>query len=239
VKPLQFFVLSLAALGTIQCHGSSASPTPTPTTTALVAPASVTIARNDSATVTAKLQKSDGTTTDVTATAYWTTSDSSIVTVQAGVLKAVGVGTATIRVSESGLAATIAVTAIRNTLITGVVTVAETSGRRSIHAVGVFIDSNEMFGRWYSSAISEVSVGIGNTNVAPGNVALLLRVTPDPTLHWEENFATGTGSYVNVIDKDTGELVERLSLNVVTGYKAAENFDPIDFTWTLTIGTYH
>jgi hypothetical protein len=238
MKPLRLLAVCLATLASVQCHQSSVSPTPT--ATSLIVPASVTLARNGSTTVTAQLQKSDGTKEDVTATAYWTTSDSSVVTVQAGVLKAVGVGTATIRVSESGLAATIAVTAIRNTRLGGgVLSVAETSNLKSIHAVEIFIDSNRVFGEWFSQSMRTLSIPLGSVDIASGSVQLRLSVTPDQTLRLEANFATGSDSYVNVVDKDTNEVVDRLSLSVVTGHKATENFDPIDFTWTLTIGTYH
>jgi len=115
MRPRRMLATGLLALAAVQCGDSPTAPT----ATALIVPRSMVITRNGSATVSALLQKSNGQTEDVTATAVWVSSAPGVVTAQAGVLKAVGVGTATVTVTQSGLTATIAVTARRNMRLVG------------------------------------------------------------------------------------------------------------------------
>jgi len=212
------------------------------TATALIVPTSVTIARNGSATVTAQLQKSNGLTEDVTATAVWVSSAPSVVTVQGGVLKAVGVGTATVTVTQSGLTATIAVIARRNTQLAGVIGIAETGNLVSIHHVEVWLDTREIFALSVSGSERAWSVDLStqtyDKSVVPGSIQLSVRVTPDPDLTRENHFASRADSYVEVRDSETGERLDRLPLSVQSVVKPAGSRDSVALVWTLSIGTY-
>jgi hypothetical protein len=229
----------LLALATVRCGDS---PT-TPTATALIVPTSMVIARNGSATVTAQLQKSNGVTEDVTATAAWVSSAPGVMTAQAGVLKAVGIGTATVTVTQSGLSATIAVTARRNTRLTGVIGIMETGNIFSIHGVEVWLDTRQIYALGASGAERTWSVDLSAQNydksVAPGTTRLSVRVLPDPDRPpLESNFASRIDSYVEVLDSDTNERLERIPLSVQSVVKPAGSRDSVSLVWTLSIGTY-
>lgn len=240
MKQSRLLAVCLAALATAHCHQSPSAPT----ATALIVPASVTVAHNDSSTVTAQLQKSNGQTEDVTATAVWTSSAPGVVTAQAGVLKAVGVGTATVTVTHSGLSATIAVLARRITRLTSQITVEETRSRPLIHGVEAYLDTRVVYSLSFSGAERAVVLDLsaqpatGSTYVLPGSVRLSVRVTPDPILT-EASFSSRPESYVDVRDSETGELLERIPLSMQTVFRPDGSRDPVELVWSLSIGTYH
>jgi len=243
MKLWRMLAIGLVTLAAVQCGDSATAPTPPVTATALIVLPSIVIARNGSATVTAQLQKSNGLTEDVTATAAWASSAPSVVTAQAGVLKAVGVGTATVTVTQSGLTATIAVTARRNTRLAGVIGVAETGNLLSIHGIAVWLDSRKIYGISYSGAYQaryeDLSTQTYDKNVAPGTIRLSVEVLPDPDLPPRENtLASRADSYVEVLDSDTNERVERIPLSAQSVVKPAGSRDSVSLVWTLSIGTY-
>jgi RHS repeat-associated protein len=75
-----------------------------------IAPSSVSIAQNATQQLTATIIDSDGTTRDVTASAAWTTSNSSVASVVAGNVTGITPGAATITATAEGLSATASVT---------------------------------------------------------------------------------------------------------------------------------
>jgi len=236
----RLLAIGFVTLAAVRCGDSP----PAPTATALIVPTSMVIARNGSATVTAQLQKSNGLTEDVTATAVWVSSAPSVVTAQAGVLKAVGVGTATVTVTQSGLTAMIAVTARRNTRLAGVIGIAETGSIYSIHGVQAWLDTRKIYALGTSGAERVWSVDLStqtyDKSIAPGTTRLSVDVLPDPDRPPREHtFASRADSYVEVLDSDTNELLERLPLSVQSVVKPAASRDPVSLVWTLSIGTYH
>lgn len=81
-----------------------------------VAPASATLQAGQTQSLTATASYSDATTTDVTSTAAWSTSDASIATVSSsGVVAGIAAGSATITASFSGFTATAAITVFAGT----------------------------------------------------------------------------------------------------------------------------
>jgi hypothetical protein len=231
--------IGLVTLATLECGGSATAPT----ATALIVPPSIVIARNGSATVTAQMQKSNGLVEDVTATAAWASSAPNVLTAQAGVLKAIGVGTATVTVMQSGLTATIAVTVRRNTRLVGVIGITETANIFSIHGVQAWLDTRKIYALGTSGAERAWSVDLStqpyDKSVAPGTIRLSVEVLPDPDrVPQENNFASRADSYVDVLDSDTNERVERIPLSAQSVVKPTGSRDSVSLVWTLPVGTY-
>ena len=216
-----------------------------PTSVALVmTPTTLTVARNATGSLTVQVQRSNGTFENVTAAATWTSSAPDVVTVQAGVVKAVGVGTATVTAAYETLKATAAIVARRNTRLTGAITIEDTKGWSSIDTIDAYLDQRLVYGNGFSGGLPRWTIPLGDflpigsdTNVEPGDVRLSVRLIP--TTSFEVIWLSTPASYVELRDRDTGEVLERMPLNVQTVVKPPVPGAKGEIVWTLSIGVYH
>jgi len=234
-------IVVLAALLMPACHEHSPA---APTSVALVmTPTALTVPRNATASIMVQVQRSNGTLEDVTATAVWTSSAPAVVTVTAGVIKAVGVGTATVTVAYGGLTRTVDVVARRNTRLVGSIVVEDLDQRNSIHWVGSYLDSRMVFSRSFSGAYANYRVDFPqsgqafDSSVVPGTSKLSLKVQHAWPL--EVHYGTRAESYVEIWDSDTNEVLTRLPLSVqiVTVPPVVPTTGKI--IWTLPIDVFH
>jgi hypothetical protein len=224
------------------CQHSPAAPT---SVALLVTPDTLTVARNATGSITVQVQRSNGTTEAVTGAAVWTSSAPDVVTVQAGVVKAVGAGTATVTVTYGGLTRTVNVVARRNTRLTGAITVEDSNGFGSIHEIRAFVDGHTVYGLSFSSSERAYTIPLGDpqsagfdTSVAPGSVRLSVQVVYAGGFGGTR-YATRPASYVDVRDLDTNEMLARLPLSVQTATVASAYGEIGELAWTLTIDVFH
>ncbi len=226
---------------TMGCQHSPAAPTPVEL---LVTPVTLTLARNATSSMRAQVERSNGTIEDVTAAAVWTSSAPDVVTVQAGLVKAVGIGTATVTAGYDGLTRSVSIVARRNTRLTGEITVEDRDGRGSISWIEALLDGRQVYGHGFSASERVYTVPLGDpqsagydTSVAPGAVTLTVRVQHGGFV--QNLYASRPGSYVEIRDHDTNEVVARLSLNEQTVTVPAVFGATGELTWTLTINVFH
>ena len=129
------------------CQHSPAAPT---SVALLVTPDTLTVARNATSPITVQVQRSNGTLEDVTAAGVWTSSAPAVVTVTAGMIKAVGVGTATVTVTYNGLTRTVDVVPRRNTRLLGSIVVGDLNEQYSISRVESYLDSRMVYAQSFS-----------------------------------------------------------------------------------------
>jgi len=236
-------ILSLGGLLLLAaaCQHSPAAPT---SVALLVTPDTLTVARNATSPITVQVQRSNGTLEDVTAAGVWTSSAPDVVTVQAGVVKAVGVGTATVRVTYNGLTRTVNVVARRNTRLTGAITVEDSDGWGSIHEIDAFLDGRQVYGLGFSSSPRVYTIPLGDpqsagfdTSVAPGSVRLSVQVVLGGFVG--TTYASRPESYVDVRDRDTDEVLARLPLSVQTVTVPSVFGAKGELAWTLPIDVFH
>ncbi|MEI9936556.1 MAG: Ig-like domain-containing protein [Pseudomonadota bacterium] len=118
---------------------------PGPVASLELTPRELSIAAGTSSDVQATLIASDGTNTDVTSDASWTSSDPEVVTVEGGTVVGLEVGTAEITVTASSLTATLTVTVTDATLLTLSITpptpTLAKGLEKQLKATGVFTDN--------------------------------------------------------------------------------------------------
>jgi hypothetical protein len=119
-------LVSVLALNGACDRGAGAPPTSPTAVDLALSLSTVTLPRYGSVQTTLRLARSDGTSQDVTGAAVWTSMAPAIATVQAGLVTAVGVGTANVAASYGGLTVGLDVVARRNTRLVGAVTVEAT-----------------------------------------------------------------------------------------------------------------
>ena len=235
-----WLVMSLVAA--VACDRGPTAPT---LVGLVLTPAVVTAPRNGSTQVTAQLQRSDGTLEDVTAAAVWTSSAPAVVTVQGGLVNAIGVGTATVTVTHSGLTRAIEVVARRNTRLVGALTISDVQAfGYSMHSVEAFLDgrmvnahSSSGGDRLYRILIGETPYGvIADTSVVPGTHELSVRVTKTQP-PYQGRYTSSEDSYMDVWDSDTGEVLTRIGLPVQEQQAQAGPAD-VTFVWPLQIGIF-
>jgi hypothetical protein len=207
-------ILALSLLALAACE---AAPTG-PSATLSLSQTSLTLGRNGTDVIKATLASSD-----VTASAVWSSSNPAVVTVEAGALRAIGLGSATVTVTYRERTAAMQVTVRRNTAIGGVFAMRDVAGLESFGCVGVRMDGVEIGGRCGSDHRGSVrqEARFGRLSairdrafvVNPG----VLPLTVDVSLHGfvgqqSRQVATEDVSYIEFIDADTGESVERASL---------------------------
>jgi hypothetical protein len=235
---------------TASCGDSPAAPTPQgPMLQALVASQdSVTVARNTTVRLALRTRWSDGTGEDVTSSAAWSSSNSQVVTVQGGAVTAVGVGNATVTATYSGLSLTVQVVARRNTKVVGAITLAGT-GSGSMWTWG-----------WLCS--SSVDLSLDDYSLAPssdystvtGTRTWTFGLPPRPDVvavpgahrlgasvfydYWCGAFnpTSSADSHVDVIDRDTGEALERIQLPPMTFPLTAGTLT--ELAWTIDVGVF-
>jgi hypothetical protein len=233
---------ALVCLATAACGDSPTAPTTTtPTAVALVlSQESVSLTRNASTRLFVRVRQSDGTGDDVTAAATWTTSDSTVVTVQAGVVTAVGLGTATVTVTYAGLACRTGVSVRRNTILVGTIALEATRffWYSSDGLVEFYLDDRVVRPTGTSGEIAATFV-IGSqqsswdTTIPPGTHRLTVRL--GSTYMPEARFTSQSGSFMEVRDRDTSDLLDRIMLTpqtvVLTGGIG-------ELTWSFEIATF-
>jgi hypothetical protein len=209
---------------------------------------SLTLGRNATGSVTATVGPA-GRTSDVTADATWSSSNPSIVVAEAGQLRAVGLGSATVTASYRGRTATMQVAVRRNTALGGHIVVRETSGkevfgclsvRKSGESIGSRCGSDHYASVWQSADFgraTNVPSIHARSEVAPGTVDLEVRVS------FQEQFASGVGarllasdaaSYIEIFDADTGASLERSPLPRHEAVLATGDV----FTLSIAVKTY-
>jgi hypothetical protein len=238
-----------ACLTVAGCTHSTTEPTTTDTVSvvALVCSQdSVTIARNTSTRLFVRSRLADSGGEDVTAAATWTSSNSQVVTVASGLVSAVGVGAATITVSYAGLTRTIAVTARRNTLLVGTVTMAGTGTGRA-YSWGWFTASSrvmldnltlELASATYTSTTRVFQFGTTSkidTNVDPGAHELTITACCYFVCNAFQPVSSAD-SFVEIRDRDTGETLGRTTLSQQTLNLTADTASRV--TWTIDVGVF-
>ena len=231
------------ALMTLACGRSPSAPTGV----ALVCtPTTVIVARNATSAVTVHVQRSNGTKDDVTATAVWSSSAPGVVTVAAGVIRAVGVGTATVTVAYDGMTSTVDVVARRNTRLAGSIVVKDLDQRYSIHWLKCYLDARMVYSLGFSGGYSVRRVDFPQSDesydysVQPGPSTLSLEVRHDlPLQIGDVHYGTRAESYVEIWDSDTNEVLTRLPLSVQTVTVLPVVPTTGEIIWTPPIDVFH
>ena len=201
------WILVPAALLAEACHHGPTAPTVTDLS---FGAASVTLQRYESIHVSLLQKRANGTTEDVTTSATWSSSAPDVVTAQAGVLTAVGVGTATITASYAGQAASIDVDARRNLYYRADLLISDTRNAPTIERVGCFVDGRQTCSQSTGPYVSKtasmgVSYSLGTT---PGSHTLTVRVTK--ALQTEARYASRGDGHLDVTDANTQEHLGRV-----------------------------
>jgi hypothetical protein len=201
------WILVAAALLAGACHHGPTAPTVTDLS---FGAASVTLQRYESIHVSLLQKRANGTTEDVTTSATWSSSAPDVVTAQAGVLTAVGVGTATITASYAGQAASIAVDARRNLYYRADLLISDTRNAPTIERVECFVDGRQTCSQSTGPYVSKtasmgVSYSLGTT---PGSHTLTVRVTK--ALQTEARYASRGDGHLDVTDANTQEHLGRV-----------------------------
>jgi hypothetical protein len=186
---------------------------------------SLTLGRNTTGTVIAILG-SAARRSNVTAAVAWSSSNPAVIAVDAGVLRAVGLGSATVTASYRGHTATMQVAVRRNTAIGGQIVVREATGKEIFGCLAVRKNGESLGSRCgsdHAASVWQLANFGWATNVpsiravsavAPGTIGLDVRVS------FQEMFASGVGprpvatddaSYIEIFDADTGESLERFT----------------------------
>jgi hypothetical protein len=234
-----FLLVSVAVLSGACDHGEGTPTSPTTVSLALSL-STVTVPRYGSIQTTLRLTHSDGTSQDVTGAAVWDSTAAAIATVQAGLVTAVGIGTARVTASYSGITCALDVVARRNTRLVGSVTV-EAKELNGIQAVRAELDGRMVNGQSFSGTRKSWTIVIGqghwasyDTSVPPGAHTLTARVTLLTRPDLQVRGASDPSSYVEVRDSDTDEVLARILLPVQeqTGQMGSSS---VDLVWPLQI----
>jgi hypothetical protein len=117
-------------------------------------------------------------------------------------------------------------------------------GWLSMHIIEAHLDDRVVWKRSFSGGESRYTVPLGDpqsagndTSVEPGSVRLSVHLTP--TTNFEVTWVSRPESYVEVRDRDTDEVLERIALSVQTVVKPAVSGATGEFVWPLTIGVFH
>jgi hypothetical protein len=169
-----------------------------------------------------------------------------VATVEAGTVRAVGVGAATVTVSYGSWSRTVAVVARRNTRLTGTLRVVDGGGLYSIGRISAYLDTLVVYDRLISGGDASYTIPLGdlqrgdnNTNVEPGVVQLVIRLVCNSPFHSSITWASVADSYVDVRDRDTGETLARFQLPVKSATVTAGVSNSADMAWPLTIDVFH
>jgi len=221
-------------LGVAACSGAPTQATPIMTLSASVA--TLALERTTAATVQVTLVRG-GTPSDVTAAAIWTTSNPAVATVAAGVVTAVGPGSATIAAAHEGRSVSVPVTVRRRVYLRGRILTRDAVSRGSVSQASVYINGQRVSQNDLSGPASSMSVSFGLSQLsglpqAPGDHAVAVQLDNLPGQFTFE-YESPVGG-VEVRDKDTGELVTTIGVPGRTETLPAN----ARVTWTITIGSY-
>jgi hypothetical protein len=230
-------VAAALLLGAAACSDSPTTPTApsAPTIVGLtISPSTLTIARHQTTSVTATVQRSDGSKEDVSAKATWTSSSPETVAVQSGLAVGVNLGAARVTAGYGGYVASIDATVRRNLVVTLSIDVRYGGAGRVIGS----LDGRE-FDRCegvVSSNDCELSMGYSEVrpSIDPGTHELKVIFEPMAPLASGTTMSTGY-SYGYVNDGDTDSTLKwlefsRQSTDVVNGSRT--------LTWTFDVPVY-
>lgn len=236
--PILFVVLCL--LLTTACNDLQTTSSPTPTRSVVsiaLSTGTVSVGRNESTQVSATATWSDGTTADVTASAAWTSSNSQVATVAAGLVTAVGLGDAQVAATYGGKITTADVVVHRNTRIQGKVTIADSLGQRHMNDIAAYLDGVMVGAYGTSASYASLTVSFpysgANSNVEPGTHELAVGVRFSVEFPGVASIS-GLDSYYQIVDTDTNEVLATFLLPQQTRLLPAGTY----MTWPLEIGTY-
>lgn len=220
--------------------GCGSSPTASqPIATIAVSHTALALERTATAQITATSTVS-GTTTEVTTSASWRSSNEQVVRVAAGLVTAVAPGTATITVEGGGASQAVVVTVRRRVYLTGEVKVADGRGAPgSIASLGVLLDDGVYGGRGFSSPQELAVAPFGSASlrhsIAPGAHRFDLQIPTRPGDPFSDYPFTITFDQApRVVDLDTGEQVGTVALENRSGMYP----DNATVTWTFTLGAF-
>jgi len=248
---------SLAAIALLAACARSSPTAPAVTVAGLaVDRTTVALARNGTDRVTATLTLSDQSTHDVTDEAVWGSSDPSIVTVERGVITAVGVGTARVIAQHQNRVATVDVVARRNTMVRGQVAVVDIDrtpndyggGPGVLGYIDVFVDDRKVFFNGGSDygGYGKITARVPDVGVDPGARILTLSVgvwcgggrTTTSTRTWAGTFETEAGQSLEVVDRDTREVLDVIALDVRRASVSGVNCPKDLLSWTIQVPAY-
>ncbi len=231
--------LTLAALAFLAIGGCDSTPptAPPPTPELSLSQTAVALSRTSTSQVTATSTVSS-VPTDVTAAATWGSDNAQVVTVSAGLILAVGPGTANITAEHAGQSKTVAVTVRRRIYLTGEVRVHNLDGDETIDRVFIAVDGDEIgagggSGR-HSILTARMSFSPVNAVVEPGNRTLTVRVVGGPPEVRPEYRAVWVVA-IRVRDLDTSELLAAIPVAPKT---VQSTTNPQHIDWAIVIPAF-
>lgn len=232
----RFCVALLVLVATCGCESTPTSP-PAPTPVLSISQTAVSLDRTLTFQVSATSLVAD-VPTDITAAATWRSDNAEVATVSAGLILAVGPGTANITAEHAGQTKAVAVTVRRRTYLTGEVTVRNLAGEETIDGVYFALDGNGAGGRNGSgrqaSFTARMSLNPAGAVVQPGNRTLTVRTVTGPNGITASYSITWTAP-LRVRDLDTSEVIATLPIAVKT-VKADTRVHDVD--WTIVIPAF-
>lgn len=228
------WILVPAALLAGSCQHGPAAPTVADLS---FSAASVTLQRYGSIHVSLLQKRANGTTDDVTTSANWSSSAPDVVTAQAGVLAAVGVGNATVTASYAGQAASIDVDARRNLYYWADLLISDTRNAPTIYRVECFVDGRQtcnQTGGPYASKTASMGV-LFSLGTTPGSHTLTVRVTKSPQT--EARYASGGDGHLDVVDANTQEHLGQIPL-AAQEVAGATGVASVDIVWPFQVQVY-
>lgn len=226
--------LLVAAAG---CNSSPTAPPPVPVLS--VSESTVSLERTATSQITA-ISTVSGSTTDVTASATWRSSNEQVARVVAGLITAVGPGTATITVETSGVSKAIPVTVRRRVFLRGELLVQDGRGEPGgIASLDAKIDTTPIGATDTSSPEATLVVDFGmrgsKVRVSPGEHVLALSITTRAGDAWSDYpLAISFDGPASVVDFDTNERVGTVTFENKSGTFP----DDPDVTWSFTLNAF-
>ncbi|HEX5475391.1 MAG TPA: hypothetical protein VFX12_12070 [Vicinamibacterales bacterium] len=234
------FITALCALAAAGACGSSPTGPNSPRAPALsLDRTTLVVPRHETGQIRAAFGM-PGAQQDVTSAAAWTSSSPAIISVEAGLVTAKAIGTASVTAEYQGMRQMVTVTARRRTRLIGTIRVSDADGRQSMGSLHSYVDGQETGDDGTSHAQSSMSVtwggGLGwivDPVVDPGShtVSVAVGVLNPPNVYTSDG-----SSHVAVTDIDTGESLATISLPVQSKSLADIRTDRI--TWTVEVQTY-
>ena len=218
------------------CEGSPTEPVPLLTVSATELSLVRTETRALTATTTVK-----GAGTDVTSAATWRSSNTQVATAVAGLVTAVGPGTATISAEHSGQTRSLTVTVRRRTSLSGELRVETLDGSSTVEFLALYLDGVEVGGTGTSSPAQRLNVRFVSdrqrTAAEPGGreVRVRLESRNNRALNQAEfSYVMRWLTPVTVVDRDTSESLTTLELaeRTITVGPSAE------IVWNVTIPAF-
>jgi hypothetical protein len=199
--------------------------------------ASVTLQRYGSVQVSLFQKRANGASDDVTALAAWSSSAPEVVTAQAGVLTAVGVGTARVMASYAGQVATIEVDARRNLYYWADVIISDTRGARTIERVECFVDGRQTCNQTGGVYIDRTAsmAAFFSLGTMPGSHTFTVRVTK--AAQADARYASSADARLDVVDANTQEHLGLIPLAVQEAV-AAPGVASVELVWPFEVRIY-